>query len=183
MAQLKHWLIAISLFLISTIITINFAHANVNGNGGLNRRLNGLLNQISNHFHAPVTVVSGCRSYSHNRRIGGARESWHLRCMAADIRVQGVGLGTVYRYAASLPGRGGVGSYCRDNFIHLDVGDRREWHWGCHGERRFSSVKGSYTHVRHWRFQQRLALGKNQHSYRLHKHKRKHHSHKRHRQR
>lgn len=126
------------------------AHASVSGNGGLNRRLNGMLYTISNHFGAAVTVVSGCRSRAHNRSIGGARESWHLRCMAADFRVDGVSSGSVFQYAKGLPGRGGVGSYCRDSFIHLDVGDRRDWHWGCHGERRFSSVKGSYSHVGHW---------------------------------
>jgi Peptidase M15 len=171
MARLKLWLTVICLFLISTIFSIDFALANVKGNSGLNRRLNGLLYQISNHFHAPVTIVSGCRSYAHNRHIGGARESWHLRCMAADIRVAGVGSNTVYRYAASLPGRGGVGSYCRDSFIHVDLGDRREWHWGCHGERRFSSVKGSYVHIGHWQFHRRYKHGKLNYSHRHHRHK------------
>lgn len=150
-----------SVFIIATGLTN--ANASVSGNGGLNRRLNGLLYTISNHFHSPVTVVSGCRSRAHNRSIGGARESWHLRCMAADFRVQGVNTGSVYRYALSLPGRGGVGSYCRDSFIHLDVGDRREWHWGCHGERRFTSKKGSYNHVGHRH---------KRHSQRAHKHSR-----------
>jgi Peptidase M15 len=179
MAQLRLWLTVTTLFLTIMIITPDFAQANVNGNGGLNRRLNGLLYQISNHFRAPVTVVSGCRSYSHNRRIGGARESWHLRCMAADFRVQGVGPGTVYRYTASLPGRGGVGRYCRDSFIHVDVGDRREWNWGCHGERRFSSVKGSYVHVGHWQFHQRY----HGHGHRTQKHLHKRHGRKHHRRR
>ena len=139
------------LFVMGMASFSSAANASVSGNGGLNRRLNGMLYTISNHFGAPVTVVSGCRSYAHNRRIGGARESWHLRCMAADFRVKGISPGTVYRYAATLPGRGGVGSYCHDSFIHLDVGDRREWHWGCHGERRFTSIKGSYNHVGYWK--------------------------------
>lgn len=132
------------------VSTASVAEASVSGNGGLNRRLNGILYQISNHFHAPVSVISGCRSRAHNRRIGGARESWHLRCMAADIRVAGVGPSAVFRYAASLPGRGGVGSYCHESFIHVDVGDRREWHWGCSGERRFHSPMGSYNHMGHY---------------------------------
>ena len=139
--------IALSLIMTSAL---THANASVSGNGGLNRRLNGMLYTISNHFGAAVTVVSGCRSLAHNRRIGGARESWHLRCMAADFRVKGVSTSAVYRYASGLPGRGGVGSYCHDSFIHLDVGDRREWHWGCHGERRFSSLKGSYNHIGYW---------------------------------
>jgi Peptidase M15 len=167
MAQLRLWLTVLALFLLSITIKPDFAKANVKGNSGLNRRLNGLLYQISNHFHSPVTVVSGCRSYAHNRRINGARESWHLRCMAADFRVEGVGPGAVYRYSAGLPGRGGVGRYCRDSFIHIDVGQRREWYWGCHGERRFSSVKSSYVRVGNWRFHPRshsLAHNKRHHS-------------------
>jgi Peptidase M15 len=183
MAQFKLMVAAIAIFVMATNTT-NFARASVSGNRGLNHRLNGLLYQISNHFHATVTVVSGCRSYAHNRSIGGARESWHLRCMAADIRVQGVGLGAVYRYAASLPGRGGVGSYCRDSFIHIDVGDRREWRWGCHGERRFSSMKGSYIHAGHSHFHQRHSHKRDHgHRHRVHKHHSHRHHHLHHRRR
>lgn len=111
------------------------AHAKIAGNNGVGRRVASLLNQISAHFHRPVVIISGCRSLAHNRRIGGARESYHLRCQAADFRVPGVGLGKVYRYAASLPGRGGVGTYCHESFMHIDVGPRREWHWGCGGHK------------------------------------------------
>ena len=160
-------LFAIVLCLTSVLTS---AQASVSGNGGLNRRLNGMLYTISNHFGAAVTVVSGCRSYAHNRRIGGARESWHLRCMAADFRVKGVSPGSVYQYAKSLRGRGGVGSYCHDSFIHLDVGDRREWHWGCHGERRFSSVKGSYNHIGYWHAHGHHSWKKKSHKHHSHKH-------------
>ncbi len=125
------------VFMISGIFSTgnHDAQAKNTGSNGVNRRVVGLLNQVSAHFHRPVVIVSGCRSYSHNRRIGGARESYHLRCMAADFRVPGVGLGQVYRYAASLPGRGGIGTYCHTSFIHIDVGPRREWHWGCGGRK------------------------------------------------
>jgi Peptidase M15 len=177
----RFWLFAAQLCLAAALLaTAPTAQASVSGNGGLNRRLNNILYQISNHFRAPVSVISGCRSYAHNRRIGGARESWHLRCMAADIRVQGVGSGAVYRYVASMPGRGGVGTYCRESFIHVDVGDRREWHWGCHGERRFHSPKGSYNHMVHH--------GHRRHAYKSHgrhrgnlRHHSKRHGHRHHR--
>jgi Peptidase M15 len=120
------------------------AHAKIAGNNGVGRRVASLLNQVSAHFHRPVVIISGCRSLVHNRRIGGARESYHLRCMAADFRVPGVGLGKVYRYAASLPGRGGVGTYCHESFMHIDIGPRREWHWGC-GKRKGKHAK-KYHH-------------------------------------
>jgi uncharacterized protein YcbK (DUF882 family) len=104
--------------------------------GGLNGRLMVMLRQIENHFGRPLTVNSGCRSHTHNRRIGGARRSYHLRCMAADVKVKGVSKWAVLRYAMNHPQRGGVGSYCRDNNIHVDVGPRRAWNWRCGGGRK-----------------------------------------------
>lgn len=102
----------------------------------LNGRLKSMLHTVQKHFGKPVLVVSGCRSRAHNRRIGGASKSWHLRCMAADITIKGVSKGRLLRYVARLPGRGGVGSYCRSSAVHVDVGPRRNWYWGCRGKRK-----------------------------------------------
>lgn len=101
------------------------------GKAGLNSRLVSILYQVEKRFGRKVIVVSGCRSKSHNRRIGGARESYHLRCMAADIIVPGVRKSTLYRYLDRHPARGGLGTYCRSAFVHVDIGPRREWSWGC----------------------------------------------------
>jgi hypothetical protein len=101
------------------------------GRGGLAGRLLGILNQVDAKFGRRAIVVSGCRSRAHNRRIGGARESYHLRCMAADIYVPGVGKYTLWRYLFTHPTRGGLGNYCRSFFVHVDTGPRREWTWGC----------------------------------------------------
>ena len=121
--------------------------------GGLNPRLGSLLRSIEGHFHRPLTVTSGCRSHQHNRSIGGARESWHLRCMAADVKVDGVSKGAVAHYAAGLGGRGGIGTYCHDSSVHVNLGPRREWYWGCGGQRSFSQGNfhraGFLNH--HWR--------------------------------
>ena len=116
---------------------------------GLNRRLVSLLYQIERHYGRSVTVVSGCRSFRHNRQIGGARESFHLHCMAADIHVRGVGKGALARYASSLPGRGGVGIYCHDGNVHIDVGPRRNWVWSCNGKRHYtgSPARHRRTHI------------------------------------
>lgn len=130
---------AISLAVFA-IVLASSAHALDGKVGGLNGRLVGLLRQIERHYGRPVTVVSGCRSFAHNRRIGGARESFHLRCMAADIKVGGVGKGALARYASSLPGRGGIGIYCRDGNIHVDVGPRRNWVWMCSGKRLYAGL-------------------------------------------
>jgi uncharacterized protein YcbK (DUF882 family) len=119
------------LILCSLAVTSVDVSANVSGARGLNPRLVNLLNRVSRHFRRPVVVVSGCRSRKHNRRVGGARNSMHLRCMAADIRVSGVARNRVARFARGLPGRGGIGTYCRNSVVHIDVGPRREWNHGC----------------------------------------------------
>jgi hypothetical protein len=117
---------------------------------GLQGRLTSLLHHIEGHYGRPVEVTSGCRSYAHNRRIGGAHESWHLRCAAADIKISGVNKFALASYARGLAGRGGIGTYCRDASIHIDLGPRREWNWGCGGQRHFhqrlAGSDYSYTH-------------------------------------
>jgi uncharacterized protein YcbK (DUF882 family) len=102
----------------------------------LHPKLNGLLRQISRHFGRPVTITSGCRSRRENMRAGGRRGSYHLRCMAADIRVAGVAESNVRSFARSLSGRGGIGSYCRNSVVHIDVGPRREWFQNCGGRKK-----------------------------------------------
>jgi uncharacterized protein YcbK (DUF882 family) len=120
-----------ALIFFSLAVTSVDVSANVSGARGLNPRLVGLLNRVSRHFRRPVIVSSGCRSRKHNRRIGGARKSQHLGCRAADIRVTGIARNRVARFARGLPGRGGIGTYCRNSTVHIDVGPRREWYHGC----------------------------------------------------
>jgi Peptidase M15 len=117
--------------------TVETANAMGGKASGLSPRLRSLIYLIEQHFHRPVKITSGCRSHTHNRRIGGARESWHLRCMAADIEILNVSKMNVAHYAALLPGRGGIGTYCHDGSVHVDLGPRREWYWGCGGQRNF----------------------------------------------
>lgn len=111
------------------------------GKKGLSPRLVNLLSQVERHFGRPVTITSGCRSFKHNRRVGGARQSYHLRCMAADITVAGVSESQVLRYVSKLPGRGGVGTYCSNSVVHIDVGPRRNWYWGCGSRKKIARKK------------------------------------------
>jgi Peptidase M15 len=106
------------------------------GKSGLNGRLVGLLGRIERNFGRPVTITSGCRSRAANRRAGGARGSYHMRCMAADIRVAGVPEGRLLRFARNLPGVGGVGTYCGNSIVHIDVGPSRAWSGGCGRKKR-----------------------------------------------
>lgn len=79
----------------------------------------------------PVHVISAYRSPSTNgslcersRRV--ARNSYHMRAMALDLRVPGGRVSDLNRAARSL-GAGGVGYYPRSNFVHIDSGPVRYW--------------------------------------------------------
>jgi uncharacterized protein YcbK (DUF882 family) len=115
---------------------------------GLNPKLRVALAQISAHYGRPVQITSGCRSRSANRRAGGRRGSFHLRCMAADIRVAGVGERQLIAYVKRMALIGGVGSYCGNSIVHIDVGPKRQWGGGC-GKRH--ALRG----VRKWRVARR----------------------------
>jgi uncharacterized protein YcbK (DUF882 family) len=94
-------------------------------------KLRMILNTVAWHYGKKVHIQSGYRSRRHNRRVGGARHSYHLRCQAVDIQVRGVSKYKLARFLKSLPGRGGVGTYCNVSTVHIDVGPRRSWHYGC----------------------------------------------------
>ena len=90
-----------------------------------------VLRTIENHYGRDVIVTSGFRSPTHNRRIGGATGSKHTSCEAADIQVDGVTKWQLAKYVRSMPGRGGVGTYCHTNSVHVDIGSERDWNWRC----------------------------------------------------
>ncbi len=98
---------------------------------GLKPKLVKLLVQVQLHYGRPLHIISGCRSKKHNRRVGGARRSQHLYCKAADFQIPGVSKHKLAAYLKRLPGRGGVGLYCRSSYVHLDIGPRRQWYWSC----------------------------------------------------
>ena len=100
------------------------------------QKLNKTLVKIGKRFgKKPVVVSSGYRSPARNRRAGGARGSYHIRCMAADIRIDGVSKHTLARYARTLPEVGGVGLYTCNRIVHIDIGPKRSWNHRC-GRRR-----------------------------------------------
>jgi hypothetical protein len=52
-------------------------------------------------------------------------------CSAVDFEIADVSKHQLVDYLKQLPGRGGVGLYCRSSYVHLDIGPKREWHWHC----------------------------------------------------
>ena len=90
-----------------------------------------VLKTIEGHYGRKVVVTSGYRSPSHNRRARGAKNSLHMYCAAADIQVEGVTKWELASYVRTMPGRGGVGTYCHTESVHVDVGPERDWNWRC----------------------------------------------------
>lgn len=96
----------------------------------LKPQLVAILKTIERRFGKPVIITSGYRSPAYNRQVNGAKRSMHMSCAAADIQVPNVNKWEVAKFARSLPGRGGVGTYCHQS-IHVDVGPKRDWNWSC----------------------------------------------------
>ena len=78
-----------------------------------------------------IEVVSGYRSQATNDMLrrksrGVARNSYHIKAMAIDLRVKNRSVRTIAKAAESLQG-GGVGRYSRSDFVHVDSGPLRTW--------------------------------------------------------
>ncbi|MER9302577.1 D-Ala-D-Ala carboxypeptidase family metallohydrolase [Mesorhizobium sp. M0293] len=90
-----------------------------------------VLKTIEGHYGRKMTVTSGYRDPARNRRANGAKNSLHMYCAAADIQVPGVSKWDLASYIRTMPGRGGVGTYCHTESVHVDVGPERDWNWRC----------------------------------------------------
>lgn len=82
-------------------------------------------------YDEPLTIVSGYRSRQTNdalrrRRRGVAKNSYHIKGMAADITPTGASVSTLHKIGIKLRA-GGVGYYPRNGFLHLDTGPVRSW--------------------------------------------------------
>jgi zinc D-Ala-D-Ala carboxypeptidase len=79
---------------------------------------------IESFFGRKVVVSSGYRDPAHNARAGGKEDSYHMKCMAADIFIPGIDKGRLIALAYRSSLIGGLGCYPGQTFIHIDVRDR-----------------------------------------------------------
>ena len=82
------------------------------------------LQVIRDTIKAPIRINSGYRSPSHNKRIGGAVNSFHVKGMAADIVVDGYSPEEVFATLEILMRsgkikKGGLKKY--NTFVHYDI--------------------------------------------------------------
>ncbi len=85
-----------------------------------------VLETVRAHFKAAVTIVSGARCTTYNKRVGGATKSKHLiredkDVTAVDIQVDGKTPAEVADYLKNLPYANllGIGKY--STFVHVDT--------------------------------------------------------------
>ena len=79
----------------------------------------------------PYMMLSGYRSPKTNAMLrskskGVAKNSLHMKGMAADLRLKSRSVPQMYA-AATACHAGGVGKYMRSNFVHMDCGPVRTW--------------------------------------------------------
>ncbi|MGF1623314.1 MAG: YcbK family protein [Alphaproteobacteria bacterium] len=79
----------------------------------------------------PVQLVSGFRSAATNAMLAAqssrvARNSYHIRGMAADVRIPGRSVSGLRSAALSMR-TGGIGTYPNSDYVHLDTGPFRSW--------------------------------------------------------
>ncbi len=91
-----------------------------------------LLDHIQDHFKTDtLEVICGYRSPSFNKSLKNkghnvARESYHMKGLAADIHIDEIPEEVLKNYVWSL-NQGGVGYYPDLLMVHVDLGIHRQW--------------------------------------------------------
>lgn len=116
----------------------------------IDSKLVAMLQQIRDHFGKPVTINSGYRCAKHNKAIGGASGSYHVKGMAADIAVEDVAPAEVAKYAESI-GILGIGLYetAKDGyFVHVDTRTKKSFWYG--QKQAYRSTFGGVNPIKAW---------------------------------
>lgn len=79
-----------------------------------------ILDILRNEIRKPVIITSGYRTPTRNKEAGGAKYSYHMRGMAADIRVNGITPKELAKKLdAIVPNECGIIVY--NSWVHIDT--------------------------------------------------------------
>lgn len=96
------------------------------------------LQNIRDHFGKPVTINSAYRTETYNKKVGGAKASYHVKGRAFDIVITGVPLNEICKYAESI---GVMGIIRYNSFVHLDSREKKYY---------ATNNNGTVKPVQHW---------------------------------
>ncbi len=104
------------------------------------------LEKIRDYFNSPITITSGYRTATHDKKVGGSGKGYHTKGMAADIVVSGVDPAIVALYAQSLLGnKGGIecGCYPKGGYVHVDVRSTKWRAVKAYADRAYETINGN----------------------------------------
>lgn len=84
------------------------------------------LQALRDRLGKPIILTSAYRSPEHNKRVGGAKNSYHLQGVAFDVRMENHDPHE-FEAAARAEGFTGFGYYTKSGFMHIDTGPERSW--------------------------------------------------------
>ncbi|WPY95612.1 D-Ala-D-Ala carboxypeptidase family metallohydrolase [Limimaricola variabilis] len=84
------------------------------------------LQALRTHLGRPMLITSAYRDPAHNRRVGGAKSSYHMKGQAFDVRMDNHNPAE-FEAAARAIGFTGFGYYPDSGFMHIDTGPARSW--------------------------------------------------------
>lgn len=91
--------------------------------------LSTILEILRNKLGKPIIITSGYRTPEWNAKCGGAKYSYHIRGMAADIRVDGMSAKQLANELnAIVPEEYGIIVY--KNWVHFDVRNGKKYRKG-----------------------------------------------------
>ena len=81
-----------------------------------------VLDILRNKLGKPVIITSGYRTPEWNKKCNGAKYSYHMRGMAADIRVNGMSAKEIaIKLNEIVPDECGCGIITYDTWVHIDT--------------------------------------------------------------
>jgi uncharacterized protein YcbK (DUF882 family) len=95
------------------------------------RRLATELETLREMLNEPIIILSGFRCFTHNKEVGGVKNSQHMLGLAVDIYVKSKTPHQIFLLARQRESfyKGGIGQYPRHDFTHLDIRENGPARW------------------------------------------------------